>query len=139
MPGIYSHGTKLDVGDGATPEVFTPIDNCGDFDYTPPQPEEVDTTDHSSSAREHIDGLGADGELTTDIHFDAGKAAHVTLRGLHGVSDATNFRLRMPDSQKSMVSFAATVRTKFREPVGGVQVMALTLRISGAVTWGTWT
>lgn len=138
MPGKLAHGTKLYIGTG-TPVTYTNIPNCGDFDYTPPQAEEVDVTDHTSTAREKIAGLGADGELTTDIHVDMGVAIHVTVRNLHGVTDPVPFQLRFPDTEKTQVAFLALISTKFKQPVGDAQVMSLALAISGSVTWGNWT
>jgi len=137
MPGKLAHGTRLYMGDGADPEVFTEIPNCGDFDLDPPEPEEVDVTDHTSTAREHLDGLGGDGQCTTELHYDPSIAIHDDVLDKHGVSDPTNFKLRLPSDVVFL--FAATVRYQLRFPVGGAQTAPLTLRISGPLARDTWT
>lgn len=138
MPGKLAHGTKLYIGTG-TPVTYTEIPNCGSFKYKPPQAEEVDVTDHSSAAREKIAGLGAEGELTTTIHVNMGIPIHVTVRNLHNVTDPVPFQLRYPDAEKTQVAFSALILTDFDNPVGEAQTMGLTLKVSGAATWGNWT
>jgi hypothetical protein len=124
------------MGDGATPtEVFTKIPGPGDIEFTPPQPEKVDVTNHDSAAREYLQGLGADGELTTEFHFDAGEPMHIALRDKMGVAAPTNFEIRFPDVQSTVGHLAATFAYTMRLPVGDAQVMAGTFSISGAVTW----
>ena len=133
---ILAHGAEIHMGDGATPtEVFTKIPGPGDLEFTPPQPEKVDVTNHDSAAREYLQGLGADGELTFEIHFDAGEPLHIELRDKHGEADPTNFQVHFPDTQNPIAQVAASVSNTFRLPVGDAQVMACTLAISGAVTW----
>lgn len=133
---ILAHGAEIHMGDGGTPtEVFTKIPGPGDIEFTPPQPEKIDVTNHDSAAREYLQGLGADGELTCEFHFDAGEPMHIALRDKHGVSDPTNFELHLPDVQSTVATFAATVSYTMRLPVGDAQVIAVTFAISGDVTW----
>lgn len=133
---VLAHGAEIWMGDGATPtETFTKIPGPGDIEFTPPQPEKVDVTNHDSAAREYLQGLGADGELTTEFHFDAGEPLHIELRGKHGVATPTNYQLRFPDAQNTIGNFAAAFAYTMRLPVGDAQVMSGTFAISGAVTW----
>ena len=133
---IFAHGAELHMGDGATPtENFSKLPGPTDFEFTPPQPERIDVTNHDSAAREYLQGLGADGELTTEFQYDAGQPLHVELRNKHGDSDPTNFELHFPDAQSTIASFAATVSNTFRLPVSDAQIMAVTFAISGIVTW----
>lgn len=132
---IYAHGAEVFMGDGGAPETFSKIPGPTDIEFTPPQAERIDVTNHDSAAREYLAGLGAEGEVTFEIHFDAAEGLHIDLRDKHGVSDPTNFEIRFPDVQNTVAEFAATVSNTFRLPVGDAQVMACTLAISGAVTW----
>ncbi len=133
---IFAQGAEIHMGDGATPtETFTKIPGPGDFDFTPPQPERVDVTNHDSDAREYLQGLGADGELTTEVQYDAGEPMHIALRDKHGVAQPTNFEYHFPDAENTVATFAATVSNTFRHPVGDAQIMATTFAISGSVSW----
>jgi hypothetical protein len=132
---IFAHGAEIYMGDGGSPETFSKIPGPTDIEFTPPQSERIDVTNHDSAAREYLAGLGAEGEVGFSIHFDAGESMHIDLRDKHGVSDATNFEIRFPDVESTVAAFAATVSTTFRLPVGDAQEMAVTLSISGAVTW----
>jgi len=131
-----AHGAELFMGDGATPtEVFTKVPGLGDVEFTPPQAEKVDVTNHDSTAREHLLGLAGDGELTSEFFFDAGEPMHIELRDKDAEPDPTNFQIRYPDVQNTIGHFAATVKWTQRLPVGDAAVMAVTLEISGALTW----
>jgi hypothetical protein len=132
---IYAHGAEIFMGDGGAPETFNKIPGPTDIEFTPPQSEKIDVTNHDSPAREFMAGLGSEGEVTFEVHFDAGESMHIALRDKHGVSNPTNFEIRFPDVQNTVAAFAATVLSTFRLPVGDAQVMAVTLAISGAVSW----
>jgi hypothetical protein len=132
---IFAHGAEVHMGDGGGPEVFSKIPGPTDIEFTPPQPERIDVTNHDSPAREYLQGLGADGEITFETQFDAGQPLHIELRDKHGEADPTNFEVHFPDTQNTVASFAATVSNTFRLPVSDAQIMASTLAISGIVTW----
>jgi hypothetical protein len=132
---ISAHGAECYMGDGGGPETFTKIPGPTDIEFTPPQPERIDVTNHDSAAREYLQGLGAEGEVSFEIQFDAAEPMHLDVRDKHGVSQPTNFRVIFPDAQNTQADFAATVATQFRLPVEGAQIMAVTLAISGAITW----
>ncbi|WP_060877797.1 phage tail tube protein [Streptomyces scabiei] len=72
MAGLDAFGTQLQRGDGATPEVFTPIANVTDI--TPPgiERETYDVTAHDSEDawREFIGGLKDGGEVELDLNYD---------------------------------------------------------------------
>lgn len=72
MAGLDAFGTQLQRGDGATPEVFTPLANVTDI--TPPgiERETYDVTAHDSpdAWREFIGGLKDGGEVEIDINYD---------------------------------------------------------------------
>jgi len=131
---VLAHGAVVKVGDGASPEVFTSISGPTSIEFTPPQPERVDVTNHDSLAREYLQGLSGEGEMTFDVQYDQSVASHKTVRDLHGVSTTTNFQMHFADG--TYVSFAATVSVTFTHGVATeAQIMAVTLAISGAVTY----
>lgn len=134
---ISAHGAEIHMGDGGSPETFTKVPGPTDVEFSPPQAERIDVTNHDSAAREYLQGLGAEGEVSFELHFDAGEPMHLALRDLHGASTPSTFQIHFPDAEATVAQFAATVSTTFRLPVEGAQTMAVALAISGAVTWPT--
>lgn len=133
---IFAHGSEVHMGNGdGPPETFSKIPVPGDIEFTPPQPERVDVTNHDSADREYLQGLGGEGEVTFDVHFDAGEPQHIALRDKQGVAQNTNFQIHFPDVEGTIAQFAATVSWTMSLPVGDAQVMSFTLAISGAITW----
>lgn len=132
---VLAHGAEIWMGDGAPTETFTKIPGPGDIEFTPPQPEDVDVTNHDSLAREYLQGLGSDGELTTEFHFDGSEPMHIELRNKMGEANPTNYQIRFPDASNLIGHFAASFKYTMRLPVGDAQVMAGTFKISGALTW----
>lgn len=132
---ISAHGSEIHMGDGGGPETFTKIPGPTDFELNLPEGEQIDVTNHDSSAREYLAGLGADGDVSFDVQFDAGEPMHINLRDKHNVAQPTNFKIHFPDAENTIATLAATVAVKFQLPVEGAQVMSVTLKISNAVVW----
>jgi len=132
---VLAHGAVIKQGDGGTPtEVFTAVSGPLSIEFTPPQPERVDVTNHDSLAREYLQGLSGEGECTFDVQYDQSVATHKSLRDLHGVEAATNFTITFADN--TIASFAATSSNTFKLDVANAaQIMSVTLVISGAVTF----
>lgn len=131
-----AQGTKILMGDGQPTETFTEIPAQGDIEYNPPQPEQLDATNHDSTDREYLPGLGADGELTSDVQVDFdNQPMQLALRDKHGVAAPTNFKMVMPDTRQTTSTFAATVAIQIAQPVGDISRMPYTLRITGTPVW----
>lgn len=133
---IFAHGSEVHMGnEDGPPETFSKLPVPGDIEFTPPQPERIDVTNHDSAAREYLQGLGGEGEVTFDVQFDAGQPLHIELRDQHGVATPRTFQIHFPDVENTIAQFEATVSNTFSLPVGDAQIMSCTLAISGAVTW----
>ena len=132
---ILAHGAVVKVGDGGSPvEVFTAVGGPLDIEFTPPQPEKVDVTNHDSPAREYLQGLSGEGEASFDVQYDQANASHKALRDLHGVEDPTNMQIIFKDGTQA--DFAATVAVTFKMAVANQpQIMSSSLMISGAVSY----
>ena len=131
---VLAHGAIVKQGNGATPEVFSAVSGPTDIEFTPPQPERVDVTNHDSAAREYLQGLSGEGEASFDVQYDQSVASHKALRDLHGVQSTTNFQIHFADT--TYASFAATASNTFKLDVASApQIMSVTLAISGAVTY----
>jgi hypothetical protein len=125
----FALGAQIFMGDGGAPEVFTKIPGPTDFDYTPPQPERMDVTDHDSLAREYLQGLLGDGEVTSEFFYQKDEPMHLALRDKHGESQNTNFYLLTKSG--TQIDFEATVAIRMTLATTDAERMAVTWAISG--------
>lgn len=132
MAAKFAHGATIAMGDGGTPEVFTPIPGPKDFSLTPPQPERIDVTTHDDDARTYLQGLGGEGELTSEFNYDPAEPMVVALMDKMGESNPTNFKLTLKSG--TVCAFAATVAWTLDLPVADAEKISVTWSISGAVT-----
>ncbi len=81
---FWAYGSTLQLGDAATPEVFTSVAEITEL--TPPQMsrDEIDVTSHSSSDgyREFISGLRDGGEVTFKANWLPTNSTHDGTTGL---------------------------------------------------------
>lgn len=135
----FAQGTKLKVGDGGGPEVFTTLAEVLDISGPSLSMETVGATSHDSPSgyTEVIAGLKSGGEVTFDIQYIPSNATHKKAAGgiLQDFEDRAlrNFELVFPDTASTTWSFAAFV-TGFEpsSPVEDKITASLTLTISGA-------
>ena len=131
---VLAHGCLIKQGNGATPEVFQAVSGPLSVEFTPPQPERVDVTNHDSLAREYLQGLSGEGECSFDVQYDTTVITHKSLRDLHGVEAPTNFTVTFKDG--TIAAFAATVAVTFKMDIASApQIMSVSMMISGAVTY----
>ena len=132
---VLAHGAVVKQGNGATPvEVFTAVSGPLSIEFTPPQPERVDVTNHDSTAKEYLQGLSGEGSCSFDVQYDTTVTTHKSLRNLHGVEAPTNFTITFADS--TIATIAATAAVTFKLDVANAaQIMSATLSISGAVVY----
>lgn len=93
-------GTKLKVGDGATPEVFTTIPECGDidaFDAITLDTQEVTNQDSPGNQKEYIAGLVDVDEISTTVNFIPSDVVHQQIREDAVGRVTRNWQLVTPD------------------------------------------
>jgi hypothetical protein len=129
----FAHGAYIEMGDGGTPETFTKVPKATDFALNPGAKEKIDTTNHDSTAKEHLQGLAEDGELSTEFNHDPSEPMHVALRAKHDEADPTNYKLHFASGV--VAAFAATVNVTFTLGVNDAEKMAVSWAISGAVAY----
>lgn len=129
MSKTFALGAVIKMGDGAPTEVFTAIPGPTDFNYTPPQPDQIDVTDHDSTSREYLQGLAGDGELTAEFWWNAAEPMQIALRDKHTESQPTNFQLIAKSGM--IIDLAATVSHSFEFGTADAEKMIVTWRISG--------
>lgn len=133
---ILGAGSGLLLGNGASPEVFTKIAEVLRVGSIGQTAAEVDVTNLDSTAKEYISAL-PDGE-TVEIQMNfIGGTQQNALRD--GVRTTKNFRMQFSD--KTQASFKMVILGFMRdETTPEAQLTAsVTGRITGAITWGTYT
>lgn len=138
-------GTSLKMGNGASPEVFSPIANVVSIDGPSETLETVDATHLLSPNffREKLPHLKDGGQVTTTIQFDPNTATQSQTTGLKKKYDdrvLTHFQIDFSGAGvtgDNMVSFSAYVTNLGKAvAVDRIIEMAVTLTCSGEVVWG---
>lgn len=130
MAGIDGFGTELRRGNGAGPEVFTPIGNVGNFSGPSMERDTYDVTAHDSPSRfrEFLGGLINGGEVSAECHYDPDK--HDQLVADFEDTDPINYEMESPVGE--VWAFKALLTGFEREmPVDGQMAATLTWQVSG--------
>lgn len=100
-------GTQFQVGNGASPELFSTLAEVREIDPPEATAKTADVTSHDSVKAEFINAYVDEGELTLSGNWtgSAGQAAAVTANG--GASG--NFQLCFPDFGQATKTFTALV------------------------------
>jgi len=132
---LESQGTELRLGNGATPEVFTPIEEFKSFNFGTGSAAVIDVTDLSSTAKEKRMGLQDWGQVTMTINFIPGNAQHAELLAAKADRQPRNFQIVFTDSPATVYAFSAYVLSlPLGGSVDGVLESNVTLEITGDVT-----
>lgn len=135
-------GTKLEIGDGATPtENFSQIAEVKDISGPAFVVDTVETTSHSSpsAAKEFVATLLDGGDVTFTINYDPAEATQKNAaNGLIAnmvAKTLKNWKLILTDSANSAIAFAAYI-VEFSPDmmVKGNLTAKLKLRVTGLVT-----
>jgi len=100
MPRI-GHGTFLQVGDGAGPEVFTTIAKLTEVGEFGGDVDDIDITNHDNAeaVREYTRGLAEPGEITfTGIWVLHATQLEAFAEVFAGLGPNRNFKIILPDS-----------------------------------------
>lgn len=131
------YGTKLKMGDGASPEVFTEIAEIKSLEDSDSS-EQVEVTNHqsASSRREYINGLIDGDEITFTVNYLPTNVTHDRITGLRSkVGGASvNFRLEEPGNSTGQEFDALVINCGRSYPVDNVMEMTVTLKKTGAIT-----
>jgi hypothetical protein len=126
-------GTQLQMGDGASPEVFTTIAQVGDIAFGPVTANTYPTTTHDNTLGGYDDfiaGLKKGGDAVFTLYFDALQATHKDATGgflyAFNAGAAKNWRIILagyasPVPKWSFVGVPTSMGT-FEYKVDGVQV-----------------
>jgi len=136
-------GTLLKRGSGGAPETFATISEVKNITALNLTIETLDATSHSSAGgyREWLPSFKDAGQVTAEMNFVPSDPNQNPTTGLISDFDnrtLRNFEIEFPDIAGTTVSFAAYVTGfQINAPIDGILSANLTLRITGAPTWGT--
>lgn len=135
---IESQGTEIQIGNAASPEVFTKIAKVVDFDGPDGAAAVIDVSTLDSTFREKIMGLPDEGQISMNLVFDpddtSGQNAARTAR-----TNRTRKSFRIvfnDDSPQTQADFSGYVLSfTVRGAVDDAIRNSMTIEIDGAVTW----
>ena len=134
---ISGFGTKLKMGDGASPEVFSDIAAVSKVGGPGVSLDTIDVTadDSPGGYKEYAAGLLDAGEIKLELNFLPANASQAGLLTALTSRAAKNFKLVFPDTANTTWSFSAFV-TNFEPdaPVDGKLAASVTLKITGQPT-----
>lgn len=130
-------GTTLQVGDGASPEIFSTIAEVLTIGGPEISSEDIEVTnmDSPSGFKEFISGLTDAGAITFDANWIK-STQQTQVRDDVGAGTARNYRITWPDSPATIANFnaRATAFSMSTDPNAQLQA-SISLKISGVVSW----
>lgn len=130
---ITSQGFKFEIGDSASPIVYTEVKEIMSFQAFDGQASEIDVTHLQSAAKEFILGLQDFGSFSCDINYVTGDAGQDLMRAAKFSGAITNFRLTLADATTAIFRGyvqSAPLSGSVDSKVDG----SYAIRITGAVT-----
>jgi len=136
MSNLESQGTVLQVGDGASPEVFTACGEVKEIGGPSGSAPVIDVSNLSSTKREKIMGLPDEGQVSIQCNYDHNDTVQAALRAARTARTAKNFKIITSDSPSETLSFTAYVlEFSLSFAVDEVVTLTVTLEITDAVTF----
>lgn len=138
---IAAHGTLLQIGDGASPEVFTNIAEVMDISGPSFSLDTAEVTHQESPGnfKEYIPTLLDGGEVSMEINFLTTEATHGQAAG--GLladmvaRNVRNFKIAFPESPSVEWAFAAIITAfELDSAMADQQKASVTLKITGQPT-----
>lgn len=134
---VIGAGSTLQLGSGASPQVYTTIAEvlrCGPIGSTNP---EVDVTNLDSTAKEYIAGLADGNTVEFDLNYIAGNTQQSSLRSSQAAGSTVNLRMVWPTSPNTNAQFdLVLLNFQMGETTPEQQVTAtVSGRISGSIVW----
>ena len=136
MPVFRGSGTKFQLGDGTSPEVFADVADVISIGGPAITKDEIETTALDSSAKEFIGALDDPGEITMELNWNPQETGHVTLRTDAEGNVAKNYRVVWSDVSATQVTFNAEVMEfSINSEANDAVKASVRLKINGALTW----
>ena len=134
---VLGKNATLQLGSGASPQVYTTIAEvmrCGPIGSTNP---EVDVTNLDSTAKEYIAGLADGNNVEFDVNFISGNTQQESLRTSQAAGSTVNLRMVWMTSPNTNAQFdLVLLGFQMGETSAETQVSAtVSGRISGSIFW----
>lgn len=134
---VLGSGATLQLGSGASPQVYTTIAEvlrCGPIGSTNP---EVDVTNLDSTAKEYIAGLADGNTVEFEMNWVAGNTQQQSLRTSQAAGSTVNMKMVWPVSPETTAVFdLVLLEFAMGETTPESQVTAsVSGRISGSIAW----
>ena len=129
-----AHGTKLKIGDGASPEVFTEIPLADTIICDWPDAKTIPIPDQSNASGFRVSVVSPvkeGGKVTTTIRYDPTNSVHQRLVTKHAT--AWNFQVVSPGTSTETRTFPAKASLKDTLNENAEWVTAVELEIIGEV------
>lgn len=132
---LVSQGMTIGIGDEASPEVYTTIEEVDSIGGPDGESSEIPVTDLSSTAVEIRQGLKDNGIVALALNYIPANTQHALLRTLSISGAQRNFRIAFTDSPQTLWTFAAFVKgVPISNEVDGVTRATINLRVTGSIT-----
>lgn len=134
--GKTGRGVKFQIGNGASPEVFTSVGNVAGINFTGRNAEEIDFTnlDSAGGYRELRQGFKDGGSVQVQYQFDPTDSTHADLLAKFTSGDTFNWRVNFFGAGwgKAMegtgfVQNPGDINVNATDPIGG----QATIRVTG--------
>ena len=134
---VLGSGATLQLGDGASPQVYTTIAEvmrCGPIGSSNP---EVDVTNLDSTAKEYIAGLADGNTVDFDVNWLVGNTEQTSLRTSQQAGSTINLKMVYPTSPETNAQFDLVLLDfEMGETTADAQLTArISGRITGSVVW----
>jgi hypothetical protein len=131
--GVVGLDTEIQMGDGASPEVFTNIAEPKDIDGPEITQEFADSTHMQTTGgfRSRKPTFKSSGQVTFKCNYVAADTIQDALIAAATAVPATltNFKMNYPDG--TVIAFAAYPSVKFSSPMDGMIELSVTLSLEG--------
>ncbi len=142
MVAVWTQGTKFYREDAAQADTYNKIGGFTDLQPFSATVEQRDVTTLEDTVRQYARGLADYGEISGDLLFDPGDAAHDDAEGLMSLlADGENtfkFAIGFNTSAGDHM-YGEGVLTGFQLQAGGNDSLkaSITIKLSGRPTWNT--
>lgn len=134
-----AYGTKIKMGDGASPETFTEIPEVGDITGPGIDVETEDVTTHGSAAsganREFIPTLITNSDCEFELNYVHSDPLHIALRNAAQNRTKKNFQKVNPAGTETISFSGYVVGIAFADPVDGARKFPVTIKVTGGLTF----
>jgi predicted secreted protein len=133
---VIGTGVSLAYGNGASPDVFTEVEELVTLTPPPETRNEIDVSTHNAGVEEKILGMKRTGQVQFTINYVPSKTSHAAIRTFYNANTERTWRIIYPDSPETELQFEARVQSfSVNELTTDAPIQAqCALTINGAIT-----